>query len=116
MTRALSDRQEQVMLAIQRDFARTGRSPTLEAIGKEVGITSKGRVHNIISELVALGHLERDANRSRGLRIVKPIPDDRFEEAARAACAALQCAASPDNIARARDAIAATLMPEAKAA
>jgi len=106
----LSIRQEKVLLFIQSEIVRTGHAPTLEAIASHCGISSKGRIHSVITELVALGYVRREVGRTRGLSVLRPIAADRFEEAARAACSALQCAPSPDNIARAGAAIRSALI------
>lgn len=108
----LTPRQVTVMLAIQRCIALTGHSPTLESLGAECGITSKGRMHHHVAELIARGYLAKHGARARSLTVLKPLPDDRFEEAAKQVCSALGVV-TPDNIAKAREAIQAALMPVA---
>lgn len=109
---SLSVRQREVMLAIQREVARNGHAPTLVAIAKSCGISSKGRIHGVISDLAAMGYLERDPHRARGLKVLKPVIDDRFEEAAREVCTRLGRTA-PSDIAAAREAIFSALMKDA---
>ncbi len=52
----------------------TGASPSYSEIGDHIGVTSKGRVHKIISDLVDRGHLRRPKYRTRALEVVEPHP------------------------------------------
>lgn len=106
----LSPQQEEVLLFIQREVAKTGHPPVLtDIVAHCARVSSKSRAHKIVAQLVALGHLGKAPNVARGITLLKPIPDDRFEEAAKAVC---QCfgIVTPDNIEKAREAIAQTLM------
>lgn len=111
----LSPRQREVMLYIQRAFAETGAAPTLEAITQACKLPSRSRAHALVESLVIAGLLLKQPNRARGLVIRRPIPDDRFEEAARKVCEALRVGATPDNIARAREAIVSNLIDRSAA-
>lgn len=106
----LTPQQEQVMLYVQRAFARTGHPPVLTDIAAHCeGVASKTRAHTVVAQLIELGYLAKIPNVSRGIVIVKTIPDDRFEEAAKEVCQRLGVV-TPANIAIAREAIAQTLM------
>lgn len=111
---SLTERQRAVMLFIQREIATKGEAPTLEQIAEACGISGgRSKAHYYISALCSAGYLARDNKRHRSLRVVRPVSDDRFEEAARDACKALQCVPSKANIQLAREAIMRRLMPEA---
>lgn len=113
---ALTERQEEVMLFIQREFARSGRAPRMEDIVTGCGLSSKSRAHAIVSDLEALGFIARDRHHARGITILRLIPDDRFEAAARAACEALGQPANDETVAAAREAIVKVLITERQAA
>jgi SOS-response transcriptional repressor LexA len=95
-----------VMLYIQKEVAATGLAPRISDVMKHCGVASKSRAHKIIDELVGLGHLGKVPNKTRGLVVLRPLPD-RFEEAAKAACEAAGIGA--DKVPLVRDAIASTL-------
>lgn len=111
----LSPRQREVMLYIQRAFAQTGQAPTLVDITVACKLASKSRAHAVVEELCDAGLLAKQQNRARGLVILRTVPDDRFEDAARKVCEALRVGATPDNIARAREAIVSNLIDRSAA-
>ena len=112
----LTPKLKEIMLFIQRTVAQTGHAPTIKEIVTGCALSSKSRAHDAVNDLCTLGHLGREIygkkQASRGLTILKPIPDDRFEEAAKAVCDALGRDLNPDNVSRAREAIFNTLMGE----
>ncbi len=109
----LYPRERAVMLTIQAHLAINGVMPTIEDIAKGVGLSSKGRTHHLVAALCEKGYLAKDAYTARGLTILKPVPDDRFEEAAKAVCGALHKEPNPENIKSAREAIFAALVESA---
>lgn len=111
MTAPLSPKAKKAMLFIQRYVATDefARAPTLLEIANAVDVTSKSVAHRLVSELVLSGNLGRAKDIKRGLVVLCPLPDDRFEECARAVCAALGHTA-PADVAKARQAIVATLV------
>lgn len=109
-----TDPQLKVMECIQGYFFKHGRAPTMSQIGDECEM-SKSRVHAAVTALCELRYLMREFEfdgdggkraQRRGLRILKHLPD-RFEEAAKAACAA--GGIGPDKLPAVRDAITQTL-------
>lgn len=103
-------RKKDAMLFIQRYVAEHGRAPSVRELAAGIELQSTSAAHRILTELEHGGFIARSENAHRSITVLKTVPDDRFEEAAKAACAALQCVASADNIARARDAIVASLV------
>lgn len=108
----MTPKQRDLQIFIQHEIARTGQSPTMEAIAEALGLSSRSRAHALVSDLVNTGHLARSKNRARGITVRRPIPDDRFEAAAKAVCAALDRAPNTDNVTRATAALMDALVTE----
>ncbi len=108
----LPPRTKAAMLFIQRYFAEHGRAPALREIAKGVGVNSSSAAHRVVCELELCGYIDRTAGARRDITILKTIPDDRFEEAAKAVCAEHGCT-DPASIAKARDLIFNTLVRSA---
>ena len=78
--KALTPRQHEFMAAIRKGIAK-GLPPTLRDMAAEFGV-STSTSHKHVNELIRKGHLEREGQSSRGLRIVgakprpKPTPHD----------------------------------------
>ena len=79
----LPPRTKAAMLFIQRYFAEHGRAPAIRDIAKGIGLTSSGATHRILCDLEEAGYIDRTAGARRDITILKTIPDDRFEEAAK---------------------------------
>lgn len=109
---ALLPRHAEIMRFVQHHMALCGHAPTIVEIRQGMGLSSNSRAHAAITMLVDSGYLSRDPYRERGLTILKPIPDDRFEEAAKRVCSALGLT-DPSNIKTARDEIEAALLEAA---
>lgn len=110
MTSPLSPKAKKAMLFIQRYIAtHDGHAPTLLEICAAVELSAKSAAHRLLSELELAGYITRIDNTKRGIRVERMLPDDRFEEAAKAVCAALGHT-EPADIAIARQAIVATLV------
>lgn len=70
----LTEIQAKAKAYIAGNINETGASPSYSEIGAHVGVTSKGRVHKIISDLVERGHVRRAKYRSRALEVISPQP------------------------------------------
>ncbi len=65
--RALTTRQLEVLDYIRAHARREGRPPTMQEIGRALGMKSTAGVHRYVSILVERGHLSRTARESRGI-------------------------------------------------
>lgn len=61
--------EEKILQFITGYMTRHGHAPTLEEIGKGVGMRSRGTVHRYIESLIEKGHLYRDERGWRSLRL-----------------------------------------------
>ena len=89
----MTPRQHSVMQAI-RELTVDGVCPSMEQIADRVGLVSKGNVHKIIQDLIALGHLKRPQAslraRARSYEFVgRQVTDAELEAMAPAALADL---------------------------
>jgi repressor LexA len=73
----LSERQRNILRFIDRYIADHGFPPTIRDIGEATKIASTSVVNYNLNKLVQAGFLERSAATSRGLRLVKPLPNSR---------------------------------------
>lgn len=64
----LTPKEEKVLQCITRYIALQGHGPTLEEIGTEVGINSRGTIHRYVKALEDKGHLHRNPQ-WRGMRL-----------------------------------------------
>jgi repressor LexA len=67
---ALTRRQRQVLDVIQRWIEQHGYSPSLEEIGRELGLSSVATVHKHVTHLVQKGHVRRGWNQNRSIELV----------------------------------------------
>ena len=75
----LSERQ-QAILDFIRDFsARSKYPPTIREIGRSVGITSTSVVNYNLNILEQKGYIERDREKSRGLKLVGEAATEMFD-------------------------------------
>lgn len=65
----LTRQQAKTVTAIEAYIARHGHAPTLEEIGRELGVRSKGAVHRLVQALVEKGYVIRESSGWRGLRL-----------------------------------------------
>ena len=79
MTRKKPDKptevQQRLLAFIQQFDAENGYPPTVREMQTGVGISSPSMVHHNLNHLTRMGYIERDANTSRGLRVVKSFSD-----------------------------------------
>ncbi len=73
----LSERQRNILRFIDRYIVDNGFPPTIRDIGEATKIASTSVVNYNLNKLVQAGFLERSAATSRGLRLIKPIPNSR---------------------------------------
>lgn len=66
----LSDKQEQVLLAIERFLEREGYPPTVREIGAAVGLSSPASVHNHLNALEEHGCIRRTGAKRRALEVL----------------------------------------------
>ncbi|PJF30101.1 MAG: repressor LexA [Phototrophicales bacterium] len=73
----LSERQRNILYFMDQYMTEHGFPPTIRDIGAATKIDSTSVVNYNLNKLVEAGFLERVASKSRGLRLVKPIPNGR---------------------------------------
>ncbi|GAB4575260.1 MAG: transcriptional repressor LexA [Anaerolineae bacterium] len=69
----LSERQQCMLLFIERFLQEEGFPPTIREIGEACGIGSTSVVNYNLNKLVAGGWLERTKEKSRGIRLLRPV-------------------------------------------
>jgi len=67
---ALTRRQREVLDVIQEFLTRNRYSPSLEEIGRALGLSSVATVHKHVSHLVAKGLVKRSWNQNRSIELV----------------------------------------------
>src|SRR5689334_12436706 len=67
----LTRRQREMLDAIERFIQRNGYSPTLEEIGRIMGLSSLATVHKHLQNLEAKGLIRRNWNHSRAIEITQ---------------------------------------------
>ncbi len=76
-------RQQSRLLHFIADYQRThgdGMSPSLDEIGRALGLRSKAGVHRLLTRLEGAGRIARDPGRARSVRLVDPtvsVPEFR---------------------------------------
>jgi repressor LexA len=70
----LSERQRNILRFMERYISDNGFPPTIRDIGAATGIDSTSVVNYNLNKLVNAGFLERVAAKSRGMRLVRPLP------------------------------------------
>ncbi|MFW5748666.1 MAG: transcriptional repressor LexA [Chloroflexota bacterium] len=71
----LSERQRNILKYMDKYIHENGFPPTIREIGSATGIESTSVVNYNLNKLVDAGFLERSASKSRGLRLVRAIPN-----------------------------------------
>lgn len=75
----LSERQQAILDFIREFSARSKYPPTIREIGQSVGITSTSVVNYNLNILEQRGFIERDREKSRGLKLVGEAASDLFD-------------------------------------
>ena len=68
---ALTRRQREVLDVIRRFIEEHGYSPSLEEIGRELGLSSVATVHKHVSHLVDKGYARRNWNQNRSIELTE---------------------------------------------
>jgi len=64
--------EKKIIQALRHHIACHGQAPTLEELGKQVGIRSKGTVHRYVNSLIEQGLLARNSQKGwRGIRLTE---------------------------------------------
>lgn len=79
------------MRYLQAYVADKGYGPSFDDLREHLGLSSKSRVHRLLTALEQRGYIRRRPRQSRAFEILNAIPDPRtrLDRAARAVCAAL---------------------------
>lgn len=72
---ALTKRQREVLDVIHRFIADEGYSPSLQEIGKQLGLSSVATVHKHVSHLVQKGLVRRGWNQNRSIELVDSVAE-----------------------------------------
>lgn len=76
----LSERQKKMLQFIERCYSDTGYPPTIREIGEAVNIASTSVVNYNLNKLEQAHYIRREKKVSRGLRLLKTINDENFQE------------------------------------
>jgi repressor LexA len=68
----LTDRQQEILDFISRQTLKNGYAPTIREIGEHMGIRSTNGVNDHLKALEKKGHLTREKDKSRTLRLTRP--------------------------------------------
>jgi repressor LexA len=71
MGKALTKRQKEILIFIQRYSDAHGYPPSVREIGQALGLTSSSTVHSHLSALEKKGYLRRDPSKPRALEILR---------------------------------------------
>ena len=75
MARELSERQQKILEFLQEFISENRFPPTIREIGEDVGISSTSVVKYNLDALEKKGHIERDNDISRGIRLLGDMAD-----------------------------------------
>lgn len=89
---ALTRRQREVLDVIREFIARNGYSPSLEEVGKALGLSSVATVHKHVTHLVTKGYARRVWNQNRSIELT---PGPGGAASASVAIAGLLAAGAP---------------------
>jgi repressor LexA len=65
----LTSTQERILQCIRESIAERGQSPTMQEIGKQLGMRSSSSVHYHLGRIEDLGYIAREPGRPRGIRL-----------------------------------------------
>jgi repressor LexA len=71
----LGDRHKRILDYLSDFQARSGYPPSIREIGEKTGITSTSVVNYYLDQLEQAGYIERESHISRGIRVLKTLPD-----------------------------------------
>lgn len=75
MGKALTKRQKEILIFVQRYSEAHGYPPSVREIGQALGLTSSSTVHSHLSALEKKGFLRRDPSKPRALEILRDERD-----------------------------------------
>jgi len=75
MGKALTKRQKEILIFVQRYSDAHGYPPSVREIGQALGLTSSSTVHSHLSALEKKGFLRRDPSKPRALEILRDERD-----------------------------------------
>jgi repressor LexA len=84
---ALTPRQRDAMLFVQRFTDLNGFSPSFREIATALDLKSKSNVHRMLDRLEAAGFVKRHPSQHRGIGILQRVDDPAATREARAAVA-----------------------------
>jgi SOS-response transcriptional repressor LexA len=65
----LTSTQERILRYIRESITERGEAPTMQEMGKQLGMRSTASVHWHIGRIEALGYIAREPGRPRGIRL-----------------------------------------------
>jgi repressor LexA len=71
----LSDRKRRILLFLSEYQETYGYPPSIREIGTKTGISSTSVVNYYLDQLEKAGYIERESHISRGIRVVRELPD-----------------------------------------
>lgn len=74
-SKGLSERQKRILEVLERHQVQTGYPPSIREICTKADISSTSVVNYYLDQLEEMGYIERDGRVSRGIRLVKPVPE-----------------------------------------
>jgi repressor LexA len=74
-SKGLSERQKKILEVLEMFQSKAGYPPSIREICTKAGISSTSVVNYYLDQLEEMGYIERDGRVSRGIRLVKPIPE-----------------------------------------
>ncbi|MET8639352.1 LexA family protein [Streptomyces sp. NPDC057746] len=60
---------ESILRCIRESIACRGASPTVQELGKQLGLSSTSSVHYRLRRIEELGYIARESGRARGVRL-----------------------------------------------
>ena len=69
MSEDITERQRQILVAIEENQRTRGYPPSVREIGEQVGLTSPSSVHAHLATLQRLGYLVRDPSKPRAIEV-----------------------------------------------
>src|SRR5512143_582682 len=74
-SKTLTERQKKILDVLGRFQKQFGYPPSIREICLKADISSTSVVNYYLDQLEEMGYIERDGRVSRGIRLVKPLPD-----------------------------------------
>ena len=78
--KGLGDRHKNILRVLERFSDQNGYPPSIREIGAETDISSTSVVNYYLEQLEEDGYIERDRNVSRGLRLLKTVSGEVYQQ------------------------------------